>query len=242
MPSAQKKIESFKSHLSKEIAPTAHPFWLDPILDHNKPVATIFAGGGYDQKMRRLLKVTIVHFDPITSEPAVTIFAKSAEYSGGNTWTADDVSITQSGIVTHAAHMDLHDIKGTPDDIQPLEANLDDYTFSELMHQIDIRKAAGDRTKPVLLAEVDLWQKLALPFATFVFALVGAPIALRPQRASSKGVAVAMGIGIIIGYYSLFKILETIASGGGMDPATAAFAPNAIGLALAAWLSFRATT
>jgi lipopolysaccharide export system permease protein len=244
MPTAQKRIESFKTDMAKEFAPTSAPFELPPIILHGKPQAMVFAGGGYDRDKKRLLDVTIVEFDPNTSMPTLTIFAKSAEYGGAFKWVADGVQETGTNglVLTHAGHVILADIHGTPDEIEPLEANLDDYSFSELNDQIQARKAAGDHSKSVLLAEVDLWQKLALPCATLVFALVGAPIALRPQRASSKGVAVAMGIGIIVGYYSLFKILETVASGGGMDPAFAAFTPNVIGIILALVLTLRATT
>jgi lipopolysaccharide export system permease protein len=244
MPIAQKRIESLKKGIAKAIAPTTQPFQLPPIIVNGKPQAIVFAGGGYDDTKKALINVTIIEFDPATGKPSQTIFAKSAKYGGAFSWVADEVQEYGSSglVVTHAGHIVLTDIHGTPEEIEPLETNLDDYSFTELSRQIEARQAAGASSKDIRLAEVDLWQKIALPCATLVFALVGAPIALRPQRASSRGVAVAMGIGIIVGYYALFKILETVATAGGIDPALAAFTPNVLGLVLAGVLIARSTT
>ena len=71
---------------------------------------------------------------------------------------------------------------------------------------------------------------------------VGAPLALKPQRTASRGVAFAWGVGLILAYYAFSKYLDVLGKHGTMDPAFAAFLPNLLGLALAAYLISRATT
>ncbi|HWP30539.1 MAG TPA: LptF/LptG family permease [Fimbriimonadales bacterium] len=83
--------------------------------------------------------------------------------------------------------------------------------------------------------EVDYWTKISFPLSGVIFALVGAPAAVRRTR-QSFGVGVAASTAIIFGYYMLYNYLTIIAKGGLISPVTSAFLPVVIGTIVAAML------
>lgn len=84
---------------------------------------------------------------------------------------------------------------------------------------------------------VDLHLKLAVPFMSFVLAALAIPIAARPRRHAS--VAVALGIGIVVGfaYWLVLAFGMSLGQSGAIPPIVAAWAANVIG-GLAAILLF----
>jgi lipopolysaccharide export system permease protein len=244
VPEANHRITYLKSRVIHDVQQTSEPFTLPPIYDnHGNIQALTWVGGGYDDLHQSIRNVTIIEYDPTGGWPVATIFAKSAQWLGGSDWRLHEVRILREGILMTAPALVTKDIKSSPETVAFMQESPDDLTFSQLAHQIAILKHAGIAgSKEMLDAQVSLWNKIALPLATFVFALVGAPLALRPQRAASRQAGFGYGILIILGYYALEKYLEILATGGRVDPALAAFVPNLVGAALAGWLISRATT
>lgn len=97
-----------------------------------------------------------------------------------------------------------------------------DMNFSELSERIGILKKSGEKVDQL---EVQLYQKLAVPFASLVFVLVGAPLGLRPQR-SSSGIGLGISIIIIFLYYVLMFISLAMGETGTLPPLVAAWLPN----------------
>ena len=111
-----------------------------------------------------------------------------------------------------------------------------DLTFAELRE--GIRSA---RTAPKMLWDMRLefHRRFALPFACFVFALVGVPLGIQNQR-SGKATGFSLSIGVILIYYIILSAGKTLGERGLAHPAVAVWAPNLILLALGAYL-FRKT-
>ena len=74
-----------------------------------------------------------------------------------------------------------------------------------------------------------LWFKVSLPFSCLVFALVGAPLGLRPPR-SGKISGYVWALPIMLGYYVIYTSMSSIATGGSISPILAAWLPNILGL------------
>ncbi|MCL6589674.1 MAG: LptF/LptG family permease [Firmicutes bacterium] len=74
---------------------------------------------------------------------------------------------------------------------------------------------------------VDLQQKIAIPFASFVFALLGTPLALRPQRRSN-----AVGFGLcmlfVLIYYIILAFGIQFARNGTLAPFLGAWLANIV--------------
>jgi len=110
--------------------------------------------------------------------------------------------------------------------------NEQDLTFDELRKGI-----RSPRTPPKMLWEMRLefHRRFALPFACFVFALVGVPLGIQNQR-SGKATGFSLSIGVILIYYIILSAGKTLGERGLTHPAMAVWAPNLILLALGAYL------
>lgn len=77
--------------------------------------------------------------------------------------------------------------------------------------------------------EVELQQRIAIPMASFVFALIGTPLGLQPNRSSSS---IGLGISIIIIfiYYTIMTVTTALGQGGAIPAALAAWIPNIAGI------------
>jgi len=96
----------------------------------------------------------------------------------------------------------------------------------------------GAQEKDVRKLFFDLHSKLAIPFASFAFAMIAAPLALRPQRASSS-----IGLGISLIFILVYYILQQLFRALGMqymNPVVAAWFPDALLFLIGGWLCIKA--
>lgn len=100
---------------------------------------------------------------------------------------------------------------------------------------------ASPKTDPHLRVDMRLefHRRFALPFACFIFALVGVPLGIQNQR-SGKGAGFALSIGVIMIYYLVLVTGKTLGEKGLIPPAAAMWIPNAVFL-LAGLYLFRQT-
>jgi lipopolysaccharide export system permease protein len=114
-----------------------------------------------------------------------------------------------------------------------------DYTFRELSERIKILEEKRIDKPALRKLQVDYYSKLAIPFASFTFALIAAPLGLRPQRASSS---VGFGISVIIIFF--YYISQALFRGLGqafLNPALAAWLSNLILIAIGVCLIHKAS-
>jgi len=88
---------------------------------------------------------------------------------------------------------------------------------------------------PTAIYEVELHQRLAIPFASFVFALIGTPLGLQPHRSSSS-IGLGLSIIIIFVYYAIMTVTNALGQGAAIPPFWAAWLPNFIGIVVGAYL------
>lgn len=84
-----------------------------------------------------------------------------------------------------------------------------------------------ERGEPVAAFRVELHKRLSLPLTALVFVMVGFPLAVRSPR-GGRGLALATSLGIVVGYYALFVLLEGLAVREQMPAALAIWLPNVI--------------
>lgn len=105
-------------------------------------------------------------------------------------------------------------------------------SFRDLKKRIATLAASGVDVKSLLM---ELWSKTSLPFASFIFVLIGAPLAVTPSR-SGKSIGMGLSIIIIFGYYIIMSAGRALGEGGLLPPAVGAWLQNLIiglvGLAL----------
>jgi lipopolysaccharide export system permease protein len=114
-----------------------------------------------------------------------------------------------------------------------------DYTFRELKDRIELLEKQQIEKTALNKLKVDFHSKLAIPFASFTFALIAAPLGLKPQRSGSS-VGFGLSIIIILIYYISQMILRGLGQAF-LNPALAAWLPNIALMAAGAALCFRAS-
>jgi len=108
----------------------------------------------------------------------------------------------------------------------PTEMNI-----RELSQHIGLLKSSGQHGGTINELEVQLHQKLSVPFASLIFMMVGAPLGLRPNRSSSS-IGLGLSILIIFVYYIIMFIFMAMGQAGHLVPWLAAWMPNLIGAAV----------
>jgi lipopolysaccharide export system permease protein len=124
---------------------------------------------------------------------------------------------------------------GKPDELAALrDVRTEDVSTPGLRERSRVFKANGD-LGAARDAEVEAARRIALPFASFIFALVGAPLGVRPPR-SGKGNGFAIAIMITFLYWTLLQMFTVIGRGGTLPPQLSVMIPNLMGLAAGAVL------
>ena len=96
-------------------------------------------------------------------------------------------------------------------------------SFNQLNQKINENKNIGIDVTNML---IELWSKTALPFASCVFVLIGAPLAIAPKRSSGGSIGMGISIIVIFIYYIIMSAGRALGEGKMLDPILAAWLPN----------------
>ena len=128
-------------------------------------------------------------------------------------------------------------VSASPRQIVREQKNPEELTMAELKAQIEIMKTQYVSTSKL---ETELYQRITVPMASLVFALIGVPLGLQPTRnTSSAGFAVS--VVIIFIYYSIMTLANALARGDIVSPMYAVWIPNIIGFIFGGILIYRAS-
>ncbi|MFA5840383.1 MAG: LptF/LptG family permease [Candidatus Margulisiibacteriota bacterium] len=115
-------------------------------------------------------------------------------------------------------------VKYTPADLYSDSQNPDEMTIGQLRKYIELKEKMGNDTTDF---KIQLNMKMAIPFASLVFALLGAPLGLSPRRASSS-IGLGLSILVIFFYYIVTFLCMAVGELKIISPGLAAWAPNLI--------------
>jgi lipopolysaccharide export system permease protein len=121
----------------------------------------------------------------------------------------------------------------TPEEFGRRINNIETMNFFELNKFIEDERFKGSEN--VVYYELEKYQRMSLPFATFILTLIGVSLASRKVRG---GIGLHIGIGLLIAFtYILFmQISTTFATNAGLSPLIAVWIPNIIYLFLGLYL------
>jgi len=158
----------------------------------------------FDKSSQALLHVTLIQYDR-NNEPTQIVFADRAVFTA-NRWTLFDSSAYRfnpdgSTLSEPSVPQQQVELGETPTDIVKRIQNDDPESMSRA--QIAELVASGQLTGSELRKYVAAYQeKLARPFACFVFMLIAIPLGLRSIRGGSgMGLGFGLSIAIIFIYY-----------------------------------------
>jgi lipopolysaccharide export system permease protein len=101
-------------------------------------------------------------------------------------------------------------------------------TLRQAREYLGILQLSGNPTK-IRKLQVQIEQKISLPFVCLVFGMIGAALGLRPQNAN-KATSFGICIVLIFSYYLLSFVTSSLGIGGVLTPLMAAWLPNILGL------------
>ena len=94
----------------------------------------------------------------------------------------------------------------------------------------------GTLAKSHRRAAVEWHKKITIPFACLAFALVGVPLGVITRRGGFM-IGLLYGLSLIIVFYVLLRVGETVARAGSVAPLVGAWMPNIVVLVVAGLLT-----
>ena len=182
----------------------------------------------YDADSQSLQSITLQEFDGAGKVSHV----ENAEYAEftGKEWVMHNGMLydISDGESEHTLRFNTQvlPINARPRQIVREQKDPEELTMKELKAQIRIMKTQYVDTSKL---ETELYQRITVPMASLIFALVGVPLGLQPTRNSSSA-GFAMSVIIIFFYYALMTMANAIGRSGALSPMLAVWIPNVVGL------------
>ncbi|HEY8296422.1 MAG TPA: LptF/LptG family permease [Candidatus Baltobacteraceae bacterium] len=186
---------------------------------------------GFEQHSQALLHVTIVQYDE-RSHPTRVLFADRAQFTADR-WTLDNVSayaFAPDGSVTvepNTPQLQV-DIGEKPTDLLKRVAgnNPDNMSRSTIADIIRSGQLTPSEYKKYVTT---YWQKLAQPFACFVFVLIAVPFGIRSVRGGGNtSIGFGLAVLIVFIYYVVLTIFSYVGEALVPIAALVAWMPNII--------------
>lgn len=194
----------------------------------------------FDSDTKTLQGVTLQSF----SEEGDVRHVENAEYAEwlNDKWIMHKGMLYDIAGENQSEHMLRFDTQVLPIDSDPVQIvreqkKAEEMTMKELKAQIGIMKSQYVNTSEL---ETELYQRITVPLASLIFALVGVPLGLQPTRNSSS-MGFAMSIIIIFAYYAAMTFANAIGRSGLLPPVLAVWIPDVMGMIAGAILVHRAS-
>ncbi len=227
-PKTNSRYEVLRRELMNQPLTSDKPFFVPDVKD-GKTNSIVYIQGGFDATKGALRNVAMIRY--WNNKPMAFVYAKEAVWKKGNEWSFREgyfqslgseqtVTVPFTNSVTREVEFNK-----TPDQLTLYQKKAEELSFVQLRDFIHVLQDEGADVREY---RVMLYQKIALPLACLVFALIGTPLGLRPHRSSS-----AMGLGlaivIIFGYWVFMHYMTILGNNGAITPAAAAFIPTLVG-------------
>lgn len=180
---------------------------------------------------------------PTDSLPALHVQAEMATWAEPEGWTLhtghlrflpEDAPETAFTF----RHLRMQGIEERPEELLREPREEEEMTYAEIDRLARIIQRTGGEPYELLVKKE---QKLAIPVATFIIVLFGAPMATSSKRGGTAyGIGVALGS--TIAYMALLRVASGLGASGTVPPLAAAWIPNALFLAAGLVLMVRVRT
>jgi lipopolysaccharide export system permease protein len=171
--------------------------------------------------------VVMETLEPGTNRPISHVIANTGRYDPAEGWTFQGgyYRVFVDGEEERSfqfEQLQTRSFTERPEDLLEEPRKPEEMTYREMGRLAGIMTRSGGDPAELL---VNQQKKLAIPVATLVIILFGAPLATSPNRG---GTAYGIGVALLstILYLLLFRITEAVGDTGAIQPFTAAWLPN----------------
>lgn len=245
VPPAAKRATALQQDLAKKLDASSLRPTSYPIYDQDKLLAQVVARD-FSISQRSLTGVSVVVYDK-DGKPKYHLDApklvfelvngkfdleRSWRLTGGSTLiSADGQQMVRFEKDVWPAQVPRLDV--TVDNVVAAQVkDLDTFSMRETALEIAKARKAKQNPRQIKNLEYGYWNKVALPLAALIYALVGAPLGIRNHRAGTA-TGFWLSVVIIFGYMLLANLLAISAQGGAIPSWLASFAPLLIGFVVA---------
>ncbi len=244
VPAAAQRADMLKDEIARNLEGTTLKPTSYMVVDKkkvgDKTVSKLTAGiqaKDFNFATRTLTGATLVAYDS-NENPAFVMYADELQYTDNENWriqgSASVVSMDGAfyfQIKDGAWPKEIAKPKFRPQDIFAQNAKeMQTLSMRDLAEQAELAQSKPDVTRTQLYnLEKGYWDKISMPLAALVYALLGAPLGIRNHRtgaASGFWIAVL----IIFAYYMLINVLFLVGKEGAFPAWVASFAPVMIGV------------
>ncbi|MBW3534004.1 MAG: LptF/LptG family permease [Gemmatimonadetes bacterium] len=180
---------------------------------------------------------------PTDTLPAIHVQAESATWDDPVGWTLHTgyMRLLPEDAPERAfnfRHLRMEGIEERPEELLREPREEEEMTYAEIDRLARIIQRTGGQPHELLVKKE---QKLAIPVATFIIVLFGAPMATSSKRGGAAyGIGVALGA--TIAYMALMRVASGLGASGAIPPLAAAWLPNSLFLAAGLVLMVRVRT
>lgn len=260
VPPASASFESLKDEALKSISKSDKALSFRKERSDNKGVEmSVEVMGGYDLNRKVLRNVTITKYavgGKQDRRPEIILYCDEAKPGDqdGLDWVYQNgyiIAVTpdeESGKIEYAIPVTFEELRSNPK-APSLGKNFEEVlrskvtdpntkSFNEFRKEIQQRKAKGEIVRG---QEVDLYGKISLPIASFIFGIVGAALGITTKRGAGKTVGFGMAIFIVFLYWVFYHSMFVVGKNGGLPPMLASFMADIVGAVAAVLLAMRAS-
>lgn len=181
----------------------------------------------FDGRAETMADVTMLRL--ASGRPIETTYAERVVWDGSTWYMENGVSFMhgsaeQAVVVRYGQARQPVPIGQRPEQIAQVQKNPEQMSAAELRQHIAILASQGQDVRALA---VQWHQKFALPLASFVFALVGAPLGIQPHRSASS-IGFGLSIIVIFAYYVVMSLGTALGQGGYLPPAVAAWSQDVL--------------
>jgi lipopolysaccharide export system permease protein len=126
------------------------------------------------------------------------------------------------------------ELQEKPSDLVPQEPDADEMSYSEYKHHLDRLKSLG---VPTRRQQVDLYIKIAFPWANFIVLLLGIPFAFQKTGGKVKAIGLALGVAFL--YFGLMQVGRALGQKSWCNPMFGAWLANLVFLVYGGWMFLR---
>lgn len=157
----------------------------------------------------------------IESDPAA-LSINMRLYNGQFHRVSNDLETIQMGnFDTYDIVLDLKSAFG---ELKKKKRKYREMSLSEMIRSL---KMSGMQKQELNEIKIEYHKKFAIPFASFVFGLIGIPLGIRKIR-GGKSYGFTISLIVILAYYLLMLMAETLAKNSMLIPLVAMWLPNAV--------------
>ncbi len=215
--------------------------------------------GGYDARTQSYKRVSIIKYSADKKhkgEPEIVIYCntakakdlKSLNWTYYDGWSMPFIPDKSTGTIDNLMPLYFKETKTLPHEVT-LGKSFDEgkmaevtdpnnKSFKNLQQEIAAERKKG---RDVRGLEVDLYGKIALPFASLIFGVVGSALGLNTQRGGGKSVGFGLAIFIVFIYWVFYHSTFVVGKSGGLPPMLASFMADIVGAVVGMILAIRAS-